>query len=179
MLRALADDPADPADSGSESRRILMRIKLDGYACTAVVPAPPLEPWGWTYTVGMCLYRKPDLVIAHMPAQQAITYLDHAVSLQRAGTTLKPGVPLAMPDGSTWKVDALDPKGTFCGLRWTMKLFGGTHVVRALQLMPPPPLQWAPGSSWAGHRCACGCEDRTGDTDDADDADDANSSDGS
>lgn len=151
-LRTLAAGPENDIP-----RRILKRIKMDGYGCTAVVPDPPAQPRGWTYTAGLCLYRMPELVIAHMPSQEAIVYLDHAAGVQRGGLTLAQAGTLVMADGSEWAVAPCDPRATWYGLRQTMRLFGGTHQVRALRLLPPPELRWEPGSSWAGYRCRCGC----------------------
>lgn len=146
MLRVL---PA--ADENNVARELLKQIKKNGYGCTAVMPVPSRQARGWTYTVGLCLYGLPELVIAHMPAHLATAYLGHAAAVQRGGVTLRDTDVLVMGDGSLWTAVAHDPRATLYGLRHAMRLFGSTYRVRALRLTPPQTLQWPPGSSWTGY----------------------------
>lgn len=144
---------------GSSSDRELLAVaRRNGYACTALLPDPPQTPVGWTYTVGLCVARFPELVIADMPAQKAIVYIAsvaQAMLLQRLA--LRTGDDITMFDGSSWHAFEQLPKATHYGVPSALRLYGERQQVRAVRLVPPPELAWVPGTIWPGYTCECGC----------------------
>lgn len=136
--------------------QILARVRNFGWAMAALVPNPPGDPLGWTYSVGMCLRGLPELVIPDMPGLQAAGHLRRVIELACDGVRLRAGDSLSI-DGDTWLVEAQNPRDSAYGTPTTLRLFGARFVVRALRLMPPPSLAFPPGMRWSGHHCECGC----------------------
>ena len=136
--------------------QILSRVRRYGWAMAALVPNPPDDPLGWTYSVGMCFRGQPEMVIPDMPGVQAAGYLREAIELVCDGLKLRNGDVLSM-QGTVWQVEAQNPRASAYGTPTTLRLFGGRFVVRALRLVPPPSLTYPPGIRWSGHHCECGC----------------------
>ena len=129
-----------------------------GYALTAMIPSPPREPVGWTYTVGMTLRQMPELVVADMPGARAALYLQKlGDELLAREKVLRPGDQVRMHDATVWDVRAQHPRATCYGVHWAMRLFGERHTVRAVAVVPPPRLATPPGELWPGYVCGCGC----------------------
>src|SRR5262245_31048335 len=76
--------------------QILNRVRGYGWAMAALVPNPPGDPLGWTYSVGMCLRGLPELVIPDMPGLQAAGRLRKVIDLACGGMKLRAGDSLSI-----------------------------------------------------------------------------------
>lgn len=135
------------------------KVRELGFAITALIPDPPREPVGWTYTVGMTRHGLPELVIADMPGQRAGLYLQNlGRAVLGSKVVLRPGASVRMHDASVWRVKAQHPRATAYGVHWAMRLYGERRTVQAVAVVPPPSLATRPGERWAGYLCQCGCQ---------------------
>lgn len=160
MGRAAGGSRAQGRAVNPLERELLRRVRREGFTVTALIPDPPADPLGWTYTVGLCLSHRPELVIADMPADQAVDYIGQVGDLVRDGLRLREGDQITMAsDGTLWQVRQQNPRDFFYGVPMAFRLFGERHVIRALRLQPPPQLTYPQGVRWSGLRCECGCGD--------------------
>lgn len=140
-------------------RELRESVAHKGFALTAMIPTPPQEPVGWTYTVGMTKHKMPELVVPDMPGQLAAVYLDKlARCLLDTKVRLYAGAVVRMHDDTDWQVQAHQPRATSYGVHWAMRLYGDRHTVKALRVCPPMRLTTPPGTRWPGYVCECGCE---------------------
>lgn len=139
--------------------KLWQHVKTQGYACTATLPNPPDSLVGYSYTIGLCIRRFPELLIPDMHGDKAVKYLGWAASyMTDLGITLRGGETVMMPDGTEWQIRTHDPRDSLYTMLWTMRLLGDRHVVRAVRLVPPPAMRIRPGSLWPGIKgCLCGC----------------------
>lgn len=148
-----------PALNDANARRFHARIKQDGHTFIAVVPDPPGQILGWTYTVGLTLARLPELVVPDVSPATAMPCLEHAITFMRTHKIIpRMQDQILMADGSLWDVAEQQPKDSDYGLPWAMRLYGERHPVRALRLTAPPHMAPRPGSRWSPgyNTCQCG-----------------------
>jgi hypothetical protein len=140
-------------------RELRANVAGHGYSLTAMIPRPPKEPLGWTYTVGMTGHKMPELVVPDMPGHRAAVYLQKlADCLLASKVVLAPGAKVRMHDATVWQVRAQHPRATFYGVHWATRLYGERKPVRAVAVVPPVELATPPGELWPGYKCGCGCE---------------------
>lgn len=136
-------------------RQLMTRVKQDGFTCMGLMPDNG-KP-GWTYTIGFCVARFPELVVPDMPGPRAVEYLEKtANSFYRHNVCPKDGDRITMPDGSVWTVREGSPRASEYGTPWALRLFGDRYRVRCLKLLPPRDMAWPKFSPWPGSECTCG-----------------------
>lgn len=136
-------------------RQLMTRIREDGYTCMGLMPDAG-KP-GWTYTIGFCTFRLPELVIPDLPGPKAREYLElFAGGFYRHKRVPVDGSRVTMPDGTVWTVQESSPKASEYGTPWALRLFGDRFRVRCVKLLPPRDLAWPKFSPWPGSECTCG-----------------------
>jgi hypothetical protein len=135
---------------------LLRGVREFGYSVTASLPEPHRP--GYSYSVGLAVHKLPELLIADMPANLAVDYLQTVIdSSRRRGVFPQRGDKCVMCDGSIWDVASGDAKDAEYRVLWALRLYGDRYRVRVLRLVPPPNLRYPKYSPWQNCRCDCGC----------------------